>query len=159
MALTTAQNALIKSAILADPQMSTAIAGDDGAYFIASLFNLKATPDFIVWRTDIPTQDIKKAVVWTEYIGRSPGEQGAFTLMISNGILDAAQINVRQGIADIFSGPSGAGSRGALLQIAKRPALRVEKLLATGTGTDAVPATMGFEGFIAYRDVETARLS
>jgi hypothetical protein len=35
----------------------------------------------------------------------------------------------------------------------------VEKLLATGTGSDGSPATMGFEGPISYQDVQAARAS
>jgi hypothetical protein len=41
----------------------------------------------------------------------------------------------------------------------KRLASRVEQLFATGTGSDAVPATLGFEGPISVNDVEAARNS
>jgi hypothetical protein len=39
----------------------------------------------------------------------------------------------------------------------KRPALLGEKILATGTGSDASPATLGYEGNISYQDVQAAR--
>ena len=39
----------------------------------------------------------------------------------------------------------------------KRFATEGEKLYATGTGSDATPATMTFEGSISYQDVSTAR--
>lgn len=157
MSLTPAQNLLIKNAVLADPILAAIPSTFDGRYAIADALNLISEPAFVVWRTDVPTRDVKKAVVWTEYIGRSVGEQGAFSLMISSGIIDTSQVNVRQGLADIFSGPSGAGSRTALLAIAKRSARRIEKILATGTGTDASPATMGFEGAISYMEIYEAR--
>ena len=38
----------------------------------------------------------------------------------------------------------------------KRAAKRAEKLLSTGAGTTATPATMGFEGSRTYQDVEAA---
>ena len=155
--LTTAQNVTLKAAILADPVLNAIPNTFDGAFAIADALNLLATPTFIVWRTNVPTSDVKKAVVWTEYVGRSVGEQGAFSLMISNGIIDASQINVRQGIQDIFSGPSGLNSRTALTAISKRSATKVEKILATGTGTDAIPAVMGFEGNISPQDTYAAR--
>ena len=41
----------------------------------------------------------------------------------------------------------------------KRSASVVEKLLATGTGSDVAPAMMGFEGPISYQDVGEARRS
>lgn len=157
MPFTAAQYLLIKNAINADPVLAAIPNTFDGAYAMAIELNKVAVPNFIVWRSDVPTKDVKKAVVWTEYIGRSPGEQGAFSMMISNGILDASQINVRQGIADIFSGPSGASSRAALIAIAKRPARLAEKILASGTGTDALPATMIFEGIFTPNDVYEAR--
>lgn len=159
MALTTEQNTTLKAAILADSVLNAFPNTPDGAFAIADALNLTNVPDFIVWRTDIPTKDVKKVVVWTEYVGRSVGEQGAFSLMISNGIIDASQTNVRQGIQDIFSGPSGANTRSALTAISKRKARRIEKILATGTGTDASPATMTYEGTISYQDVYAARNS
>ena len=38
----------------------------------------------------------------------------------------------------------------------KRPAKRIERLLATGTGSDASPATMSFEGQISPADIQSA---
>ena len=157
MSLTTLQYQALKVDIAADPVLSAIPNTTDGAFAIADAYNALAVPAFRVWRTDIPTKDVKKGVVWTEYIGRSVGERGAFELMISNGILDASDPNVRQGIADCFSGPSGAGTRTSLTNLAKRDATRAEKLFATGTGSSAEPATMAFEGSLSYQDVLTAR--
>lgn len=157
--LTTSQLVTLKADILADPVLNAQPQNADGAFAIAAAYNLVASPVYVVWRTDLPIKDVKKAVVWTEYIGRSAGERGAFELMISNGILDASDANVRQGITDCFSGPSGAGTRANLTAVAKRSATRAEKLFATGTGSDAVPATMSFEGRLSYQDVEDARSS
>lgn len=159
MPLTSAQLQALKAEINADPVLASQPVNSDGAFFIAAELNKLAVPNFIVWRTDIPTRDIKKAVVWTEYIGRSQGEREAFVLINSNGIVNAGDANVRQGFADIFSGPSGVNTRTNLLAIAKRSSTRAEKALATGTGSGASPATMGYEGAISYQDVERARAS
>lgn len=157
--LTPSQLTTLKTDILNTPALNAFPNNSDGAFAIAALYNLSASPVFRVWRTDVPTKDVKTGVVWTEYIGRSVGEQNAFTLMISNGILNAADANVRQGILDIFSGPSGLNTRTNLTALSKRDATRVEKLFATGTGSDAVPGTMSVEGSLSYQDVLTARSS
>jgi hypothetical protein len=155
--LTPEQYTALKADILADPVLAAKPMTDDGHFAVADAYNLLASPSFTVWRTDVPTRDCKKAVVWTEFISRSAGERDAFQFMLSNGTLNAADVNVRQGIADIFSGPSGVASRTSLLAIAKRLSTRVEKLFATGTGSDAVPATMVFEGSLNFQDVAIAR--
>jgi hypothetical protein len=69
--------------------------------------------------------------------------------------------NVRQGMADIFSGStnSAPAQRAHLTAVSKRTATKAEKLFATGTGTDATPATMTFEGRLSYDDVQAARNS
>jgi len=59
----------------------------------------------------------------------------------------------------VFSGAGGATTRANLTAISKRDATRIEKLLATGTGSDAVPAVMAFEGNVSYQDIELARNS
>ena len=157
--LTVTQQATLKADILADPVLSAQPNTADGAFAIAAAYNLLASPAFRVWRTDVPTAAVKLGVVWTEYIGRSAGERDAFVFMLSNGTINAADANIRQGIQDIFSGPSGAGTRTNLIAIAKRDATRAEKLFATGTGTDASPATMTFEGSLSFQDVQDARNS
>ena len=60
---------------------------------------------------------------------------------------------IRQFFDDIFSGAGGANTRTALLALWKRSALRIEKLLATGTGSDASPATLVAEGTITAQQI------
>lgn len=157
MALTQAQLATLKADINADPTLSAIPNTPDGAFEIAAAYNAVAVPQFIVWRGNVPTADCKKAMVWTEFISRSAAERDAWQWMLSNGFINAGDPNVRQGIQDIFSGPGGATTRDNLVAIAKRDALRIEKLFATGAGTDATPATLVVEGTISYQDVLNAR--
>lgn len=157
--LTTEQKATLKAAIEANSTWNAFPNTDDGNFDLAVVLSQTASPAFRVWRTDVPTKDVKKAINWTEYIARSAGERGAFELMISNGIINGADVNIRQGIADCFSGPNGALTLAALTDIAKRDARTIEKILATGTGSQASPATMGFEGAINFQDVKAARNS
>jgi hypothetical protein len=159
MALTTAQLLLLKNDILADPTLNAFPMDSDGAFAIADLYAVQAAPDFTVWKTNVPTSECKKAMVWTEFIGRSVGERDAWTFMLSNGFINPSDSNVRQGILDIFSGGTGAASRTALTALAKRLATRSEQLFSTGTGSNASPATMAVEGRLSYQDVLTARAS
>jgi hypothetical protein len=157
MPLTPSQLTTLKNDINADPVLSVIPNNDDGAFQIAEVYNTIAVPNYIVWKTNVPTKECKKAMVWTEYIARSAGERDAWIFMLSNGFINAADVNVRQGILDIFSGPGGVNTRANLTALAKRAATRAEKLFATGTGTDASPSTMSFEGNLSYQDVLTAR--
>lgn len=159
MALTAAQLLTLKNDILADPILNAFPANSDGAFAIADLYNVQASPAFTVWKTSVATSECKKAMVWTEFIGRSVGERDAWTFMLSNGFINPADSNVRQGILDIFSGATGATSRANLTALGKRLATRSEKLFSTGTGSDATPATMAVEGRLSYQDILTARAS
>lgn len=157
MPLTTAQYQTLKTAINADSALSSQPNNSDGAFAIAAALNQLADPAFIVWKSSVSTADCKTATNWTEFIGRSAGERDAWQFMLSNGTINPSQPNVRQGISDIFSGAQGVTTRTALLALSKRSATRAEKIFATGTGSDATPATMGFEGNLSYQDVEIAR--
>lgn len=167
MPLTTAQLASLKAAIAADPTLNALPNSSGDNWAIADAFGLPASPDFWVWRTDISESDCTaRASVdgtnwsWTAYIARSQGERDGWGRMFSAGSIDASQANVRQAIADIFSGTGVAATqRTHLLTVARRKATRVEKLFATGTGSTAAPATMGREGPISYTDVTDARNS
>lgn len=159
MALTTQQLASLKADILADPILAAEPMNDDGHFDIAAAYNLPASPSFTVWKTAVSTSDVKDVVNWTEFIGRTAGERDAFQFLLSNEIINPSSPNVRQGIQDMFSGPSGVTSRAAIFARSKRGSTRAEKLFASGTGSDGSPATMSFEGNLSYADVSAARNS
>ena len=165
LGLTLAQSQTLKADILADPILAGQPQTSDGAFAIAAAYNLLAIPDFWVWRTAVPQHEIVGATSpdgttwsWTAYIARSQGERDGWREMFADtGGINASRPNIRQGLADIFSGPSGAAQRTHLLAIGRRAATRAEKLFATGLGTSASPATMTVEGELTYQDVLTAR--
>ncbi len=114
-----------------------------------------------MWRTSITNKEIYEVVSvdattwsWPSYIARSVAERDAWReLFAVTGRINAALANTRQGVADIFSGAGGLAQRTHLLAVGRRTATRAEKLFATGTGTTAVPAVMGFEGSLGFSDV------
>lgn len=178
--MTPAQNAAIKADIAANADMNTIPLGSDGSFAIASLYNATAVPDFFVWRTNVPTAEVFDQVQWAKLTPadapdgtlawqcRSLACQGKQfnlqTILTGRDKIDASKANIRSGFHDALTGvPSGASGATqaagwvALQTALSRKATRLEKLLATGNGTQPSPATMGFEGAVSYSDIDTAR--
>ena len=159
--LTNAQLLTLKAAILADPTLSAQPMTSDGAFVIAEAFNLNANPNFTVWKTNVLVREIGDNFVGTELSGLSSLNH---TRLQTVAIFSTEGVNPslpdrRAMFDDIFSGAGGAGTRAKLLILWKRLATRFEKLYATGTGSDVVPATMILEGKLSYFDVELARIA
>lgn len=164
--LTAAQRAILKAAILADPVLSTKVSGPGTDYgFIANALNTNNVPDFWCWRTAVAKDEIVTATsgdgtvfAWTGagFITRAQGERDAWRELFSAaGTVNPALTNVRQAFSDIFSGATAPApaNRAHLLAIGRRKASLAEKLLATGTGSTAVPGFFGFENGIAIGDI------
>lgn len=165
MALTTAQQATLKTFVEADSTLNAFPHNSDGAFAIAEALKADALPDFVVWRTSVREQEFTDDTSsegttwsWPAFIARSVGEQTGWNAMFRNGSINAAKANVRQAFTDIFSGAqnSAPAQRTHCAAIAKRKANRLEKLFATGTGSTASPATMAVEGSLSYAEVQSA---
>lgn len=161
MALTPAQLTTLKNNIAADPVLNALPNNSDGAFDIANAYNLNAVPNFTVWKTNVAINDVGKKFNGTELAGLSTLNN---TRLQTLAVFLAAGVNPslpdnRQFFDDIFSGAGGTTTRANLLALWKRLATRAEKLFATGTGSDAVPATMVVEGPISFQDVMNARNS
>jgi len=118
------------------------------------LYNLAST--FYVWRTAVTPAEYRAAIVWSEVDTLNAGAARIWEWVTSNmtETLNGADANIRQGIADAF-GPSTT-TRANLLAAAKRFATKAESLFATGTGSEASPGTLVFEGNITTEDVGRA---
>lgn len=159
MALTTAQLQTLKADILADPVLSAYPNTSDGNYAIAAAYNVAAAPSFTVWKTNVPLVQIGDAMVATEIAGMTSLNLDRLRTMATYGPdgINPSLADRRAFFDDIFSGAGGQLTRPKLLALWKRLALRGEKLFATGTGSDATPATLVVEGQITTADVEEAR--
>lgn len=169
MELTDAQVVTLKADILADPVLAAEPMNSDGAFAIAAAYNLEATPltPFWVWRTLVTknemtsnTSDVATTFSFPQLIARTVQEQfGWRELFNGSDSCNPSLPNVRQGFADVFSGAQAGpvAQRAHLLAISRRKATRIEKLLATGTGSTTSPGTMGFEGPVSYQQIEAAR--
>ena len=158
MALTLAQLATLRDDILADPALAAQPLNTDGAIAIAQAYNSPASPAFVVWKTEVPRNEVGKTFVASALAAITAGNNDKLANFAAwNDVVNPSRVDQRQFFDDVFSVAAGASTRAALLALWKRNATRVEKLFATGTGTDAAPASVTFEGLLAYQDVETAR--
>ena len=161
--LTTAQAQAIKAVIVADQVLSAYPLNSDGAFAIAAALNLEASPAFVVWRTSVPQDEItQNGFTWTEVDNLSVGKARIWEWLFLNESrsMNPSKANVRAGIVECWSGTAGkVAVQASVFSHCKRNATRAEKALATGTGTDATPAKMDYEGALSYQDIEQARAS
>jgi hypothetical protein len=161
MSLTTQQLQTLKTAIAADPVLAAKPNNSDGAFDIATAFNLLATPDFVVWKSKVFQDEItQNGFTWTEVDNLTVGKARIWEWLFDNQdrSFNPSKPNVRAGIAECWSGTAGRlAVQAVVLGHCKRKATRAEKLFSSGTGSDATPATMGYEGNISYQDVQDAR--
>lgn len=161
--LSAAQKQAIKAVILADPVLAAQPMNSDGAFAIAAALNVEASPAFVVWRSQVSQDEItQNGFTWSEVDNLSVGKARIWEWLFLNEMrsMNPSRANVRAGIVECWSGTAGKlAVQAAVFIHCKRNATRAEKALATGTGTDAVPATMGYEGDLSYQDVQEARIS
>jgi hypothetical protein len=158
---TTAQLQAIKTAINADPALASQPNTPDGAFAIADALNAQAAPAFIVWRTRVPQDEItQNGFAWVEVDSLTVGKARIWEWLFRNSeeAINPSKVNVRDGIIEVWKGTAARlAVQAAVFVHCKRPATRLEKILATGTGTTESPATMGYEGDINYQTVQQAR--
>lgn len=170
MPLTSAQRVTVAADLLS-PANAAAVgawlaARDDAS--IAIWYNT-LTAAFWVWRTSVSKSEIVQSTSvdgttfnWTGagFITRAQGERDAWREQfdVVQGTCNPSLANVRQAFADIFSGATAPApaNRVHIQTVCRRLARRVEQLLATGTGTAASPALLGYEGDIAPDDIRQA---
>ncbi len=181
--LTPAQNTTLKNYVLADPVLSLKPATAQGAYEIAQGIRAIAAPAWYVFRTDVPVSEVQDKIlyanmtpaqavpatdlpiqVWIAKALLAQGKQfNLQNLLLRSGSINFALPNIYAGFQDSLTAlpTTGAGANqgagwAALQLITSRPANILEKLLSTGTGTQAASATMGYEGSVNENEIGTA---
>jgi hypothetical protein len=163
--LSSSQLTALKSAIAANSTVippynaaiNTLLNTSDHNDAIAKWYNEEAA--FTVWKTNVPINDVGKKFNGSDLSGLTTGNQTrlqTIAAFLAGGVNPSLPDN-RAFFDDVFSGAGGTNTRANLLALWKRSARNIEKLFATGTGSDAIPATLVFEGAISYQDVEAAR--
>ena len=146
MALTAAQKVTLRADIAAKQAAAQPLFGVTNEQVIADYYNAVLNT-YIVWKSAVYLAEVGAAFNSVELAGLSTANTNRLQVIAaySGGVFNASQADMRAGFDSIFSGTSGVLTRTALLALWKRPARRVEALFATGTGTDAAPATLVFE--------------
>jgi hypothetical protein len=153
--LTQGQYNTLQTDIGATPALATAVAAADWGAVVA-YYNAVASPDYWVWRTAVPSSEYRKALVGSDIEALTVGKARSFEWLTGNLTLpiDASDPNVQASLGGVFGG--GTTSRTNLLALVRAQATVVQKLFATGTGSTAAPATMGYVGPLRYADVAYA---
>lgn len=119
---------------------------------LADLYNAAASPNFTGWKTSVPLVLVGNNIVASELAGLSSlnaTRLQTIALYSPDGI-NPSLVDRRAFFDDVFSGSGGVNTRAKLLILWKRLASRFEKVFATGTGSDASPATFVIEGPVSY---------
>lgn len=168
MPLTPAQLAALKADIALDGALSALPNDPDAAFQIAALYNLPASPEYVVYRTAVPMREIMlNGFDWTRVDNLSVGKARIWEWMIDSDpdgrTIDPSKPNVRAGINAVWVGTAADLSvRAAVYAHCHRPATRAERIFASGVGvtpdqSGTGPGTVAFEGALSYQDVFTAR--
>lgn len=181
--LSAVQKTTLKAFINGDGNISGQAQNGDGATVIAAYVNTVVSPDFFVYRSAIPVQEIYDQIIWANLTPTDApdatlqwqnrelvcqGKQFNLEILLQGQVtVSGARANVRAGLQDALtnvpSGVSGAtvaaGWVGVRDNVLARKATRLEKLFATGQSgaSSALAATMAIEGPISYQDVQEAR--
>jgi len=155
--MTPAQQATLKTFIEADATLNALPRNSDGYLDMARLLNLEATPAFVVWKTSVPVDDImRNGMDWTRVDNLTNGKARIWDWMTRLGSFNPSKTNVRAGIDATWVGTApDLAVRASVYTHCKRNATVFEKLFATGTGTDASPATMVLESPVNYQEIDT----
>lgn len=147
-ALTPAQDATLKTAMLAAPELAVPIAaGNDFA--VAEWAN--ATGTYIIWRSQLTPDLAREAIIQAaeQLDNLTVGKRDALLYLVGENLTLTSA--VRSSIDSILGSQNLLKT--AFAAIEKRPATKAESILAVGTGTTASPGNVTFEGFVTLQDV------
>jgi hypothetical protein len=148
--LTEAQRTAIKADILANADTLAAYnIGNLDA--LEKLYNAAAAPAFTVWRSALTPEQAREAIAGGDGLAQldnlTAGKRDSL-LWVFAGTTQPAIAAQRAAIENLCGTQNAL--KAAILASQKRTASRIEKLFATGTGSDASPAVMAVEGPIGY---------
>lgn len=156
---------VIASGQYAGTQVNAVPNGPDGHFAIAAWYNAKATPDFFIYRTRVPMNEIMlNGFDWTRVDNLSVGKSRIWEWMFDSGgqYIDPSKVNVRAGINAVWVGTQAdLNVRAAVYLHCYEAATWSQKLFASGSGTapDASgsgPGTTALSGMLSYQDVGDA---
>ena len=143
--MTSAQLATLKTDIQGQGSLTAAVASADWPT-VANFYNADSAT--LVWLPSVSIDTLKGAIDWTTtpvaggnggFQMLSAGARDAYSSLTQGSMVDATQVNIRNGFASIF--PSNIAL--ALQAVAQRLATRLELLFSSG-GPPVVSSVFGY---------------
>lgn len=179
--LTTTQLATIRTYVEADPVLSVLPKDGNGFTAVMNSLNMHPSADFFAWNDVTFVSDIYDAIVWGNLTpAQAVDETAAYTnralvcqakqinlqiMLQGKEYINAEKANLRNGLQDALTalpskvdGTTQGAGWAAVQLVLQRKANLLEKIFATGVGTNASPATLIVKGAITMDEV-TAALS
>lgn len=132
--------------------------GDDGC--LVNYLNSESA--FVVWRTQLNEQEIIENDGFNPSLvdGLTAGKRDEWTNFIFKfGHCNPSRQRIRDAFADVWSGTAAKNAvNAAILELSKRNATVAESALATGTGSNAAPGMLTFEGSVSFQDAVKIRV-
>ena len=157
MTFTPAQKAVILANIQSIPAVNQMYVDGDLPW-VANYYNTVAAPEYIVWKTYVTRDEVMlNGFDWTRVDNLSIGKARIWDWMFTTGAINPSKSNIREGIDQTWAGTQAdLAVRAAVYVHCKRPATRIEQLLASGSGTTLSPSTMpeNGEGPAAWQDFQ-----
>ena len=152
-ALSASQLTALRAAVFLDPAANALLVVGNSSG-LRTYLNTPTNPAWIAWRTDVPVDSImSNGMDWTRVDNLSVGKSRIWDWMGRLGTLNCAKANIRAGIDATWVGTAAdLAVRATVYTHCKRAATNAEKMLATGTGTDAAPGLTTFQGDVIERD-------
>lgn len=149
----------LKDTILATPAWAVQPMSVGGHMIIRDALNELGSPAFVVWRTNVTIDEImQNGFDWTRVDNLTIGKARIWDWMTKFNAFNPSKPNIRAGIDATWIGTAAdLAVRAVVYTHCKRNSSVVEKLYATGTGSVASPATMGYEGPVTIDEVTQAR--
>jgi hypothetical protein len=111
--MTPAQLQTLKTNIATDGVLNAKPMHDSGHQEIATAYNLLASPNFTVWKTNVPMREVGDNLVGTELAGLTTGNHTRLQTIaiLSQDGINASLADRRAFFDDIFSGAGGVNTR------------------------------------------------
>lgn len=156
MSLTPAQQTTLVAHIRANTDPAVIDALDiRNDVLLAELYNAAST--FVVWRSSLSPEQARAAITGGDGLAQldnlTAGKRDSLFWTFDGETFPA---NAEQRAAIVNLCGTQNTLKAAILAAQKRAATKAEQVFATGTGSDASPGTLGWEGTLSYTDVGVA---
>lgn len=127
---------------------------------IAEYYSQEASPAFYLWRSSLPVSEVLENLIaddWQAMDNLTVGQDRIWVNLKEVGSIKPSSAAHRAALTECWKGTAAkVAVKDRILDMGKRTANNIEKLLATGTGSQADPAVPSFEGVCSWPDINEA---